>query len=183
MKKVEKGQFGYLAYKRKIELMKTLTLLGISLAIFMMGYLTTKTKANYLTVVAILGCLPASKVAVSFFMYCKAKSSKIEIKNGVDQLQIQGFYDLYFTTYDRNISIDHLIIFEGMILGLSTDPSFVEKEFEEHLKKQLAISGIKDVPCKIFTDLSKYLERLGQIGDKPMGNSEAIQKVLFAISL
>ncbi len=59
--KTEKGNAGYLNYKRKIEIIRTLAYFGIVIAILLLGYFQTGTKLNLLTVVAIVGCLPASK--------------------------------------------------------------------------------------------------------------------------
>ena len=59
MKKTEKGMPGYLNYKRKIEIIRTLAYFGIVIAILLLGYFQTGTKLNLLTVVAIVGCLPA----------------------------------------------------------------------------------------------------------------------------
>ena len=67
--KVQKGQYGYLSYKKKFSAIVTIGMFALSLAIFIMGYVTTKTNANLLTVVAVLGCLPASKSAVSMLMF------------------------------------------------------------------------------------------------------------------
>ena len=64
MKKIQKGKPGYLNYKRKVEILRTVIYFVIVLAIFALGYWQTHTRLNLLTVVAILGCLPASKALV-----------------------------------------------------------------------------------------------------------------------
>ena len=64
MKKIQKGKPGYLNYKRKVEILRTVIYFAIVLAIFALGYWQTHTRLNLLTVVAILGCLPASKALV-----------------------------------------------------------------------------------------------------------------------
>ena len=61
MKKAEKGTPGYLDYKRKIEIIRTIIYFGIVVAVFLLGYFQTGTRLNLLTVVAVLGCLPASR--------------------------------------------------------------------------------------------------------------------------
>ena len=50
--------------KEKIEIIRTLAYFGIVIAILLLGYFQTGTKLNLLTVVAIVGCLPASKALV-----------------------------------------------------------------------------------------------------------------------
>ena len=68
MTKAKKGEYSYLSWRKKQEILKTTVLFGISAAIFVMGYFSTGSKNNLLTVVAVLGCLPASKSAVSMIM-------------------------------------------------------------------------------------------------------------------
>ena len=48
MKKTEKGMPGYLNYKRKIEIIRTLAYFGIVIAILLLGYFQTGTKLNLL---------------------------------------------------------------------------------------------------------------------------------------
>ena len=66
MKKTEKGNAGYLNYKRKIEIIRTLAYFGIVIAMLLLGYFQTGTKLNLLTV-AIVGCLPASKALQGYY--------------------------------------------------------------------------------------------------------------------
>ena len=60
-----KGTFGYLEKKKRNAILWTILCFGISLAVFLAGYLTTGTRKNLLTVVAVLGCLPACKSIVN----------------------------------------------------------------------------------------------------------------------
>ena len=46
MRKINKGEYGYIHKKRKAESIKTISMFAISLAIFVMGYISTKTKSN-----------------------------------------------------------------------------------------------------------------------------------------
>ena len=57
MKKVQKGDPGYLDHKKRIEIIRTIIYFGIVAAVFLLGYSQTHTRRNILTVVAILGCL------------------------------------------------------------------------------------------------------------------------------
>ena len=63
-----KGTFGYLEKKKRNAILWTILCFGISLAVFLAGYLTTGTRKNLLTVVAVLGCLPACKSIVNLIM-------------------------------------------------------------------------------------------------------------------
>ncbi len=64
MTRVQKGTPGYLDYKKKVEIIRTVIYFGIVAAVFFLGYSQTGTRLNLLTVIAILGCLPAGKALV-----------------------------------------------------------------------------------------------------------------------
>ena len=82
-----KGEAGYIDQKKKKELLKVILEFGIVLALFITGYITTKTRLNLLTLVAVLGCLPASKAMVGFLMLLPRKSLA---KEKVDLVEKRG---------------------------------------------------------------------------------------------
>ena len=110
MKKTEKGMPGYLNYKRKIEIIRTLAYFGIVIAILLLGYFQTGTKLNLLTVVAIVGCLPASKALVGVitrFPYRSIDGERAkEIASKTDLLTV--CYDMVITSRDHILSLIHI---------------------------------------------------------------------------
>ena len=54
MKKVEKGEFGYLAYKKSRNMIKTIIAFAVVLVIFIIGFIIWKSKNNYLTMLAVV---------------------------------------------------------------------------------------------------------------------------------
>ena len=63
-----KGTFNYLDTQRKYEIARTIIYFAVSFSLFIAGYITTGTRKNLLTVVAVLGMLPASKSLVSTYI-------------------------------------------------------------------------------------------------------------------
>ena len=61
MKKAVKGTYGYIKTKRTFVLLRTILYFIISLALLFAGIISTGSRKNLLTVVAVLGCLPAAK--------------------------------------------------------------------------------------------------------------------------
>ena len=185
--KVQKGQYGYLSYKKKLSAIITIGMFALSLAIFIMGYVTTKTNANLLTVVAVLGCLPASKSAVSMIMFLKAKGCSEEDKNVVEAAigSLDGYYDLYFTGYSKNFPTDHLIVTKNAIIAYSADKKITEKEFNEHMKDILNKERIHDITVKLFTDRNKYVNRLKELNQSEVDTAArmGMVKMLFQVSL
>ena len=185
--KVQKGNFGYLAYKKKFSAFITIGMFSLSLAIYLMGYLTTRTNANLLTVVAVLGCLPASKSAVSMIMYLKAKGASEEDKTVIEEVKgnLYGYYDLYFTGYQKNFPINHLTVTNNSIVAYSSDSKITEKEFNEHIKDLLNKERIHDITIKLFTDRQKYCNRLVELNHLESDTTarKDIVQMLFNVSL
>ena len=74
MTKAPKGVHGYTDAHKKRQLLKTILFFLLPAAIFLIGYLTTGTKKNYFTIIAVVGCLPACKELVNVLMFWKRAS-------------------------------------------------------------------------------------------------------------
>ena len=59
--KIKKGDAGYISRQKRNCIIKTVIEFGIVVALFVLGIWQTGDRLNLLTVVAVLGCLPASK--------------------------------------------------------------------------------------------------------------------------
>ena len=66
--KIQKGDAGYLRRRKRLLILEAVVSFGLVAALIIAGYVTTKTKLNLLTVVAVLGCLPASRILVNLIM-------------------------------------------------------------------------------------------------------------------
>lgn len=181
-----KGEKNYLSNQLKYEIVRTVLMFLLSAAIYLIGYFTTKTNKNLLTIVAILGCLPACKSLVSTIMFIRFKSCPRALADTIASASndLLFAFDRVFTSYDKNYSVDHLVVSGGMITGLSLSKKFVEEDFIKHLDKYLKAENYKDVPIKIFKDEKKYVERLsGMPRNEITERDEGIMRVLLNISL
>ena len=61
--KATKGEAGYIQARKKQLILKAVLEFGIVIALLILGIWQTHTRLNLLTVVAVLGCLPAAKSA------------------------------------------------------------------------------------------------------------------------
>lgn len=182
-----KGSKGYLDTQKKYEIGRTVLYFAISISLFVAGYIQTKERVNVLSLVAALGCLPASKSLVVAIMFCRFKSlgkelsDKIETKaNGLTQL-----FDLAFTSEKKTFLVNHAVIHHGLIVGYSNQQNFSDKEFQAHLTNILTLDGHKDITIKVFTDLDKYEHRLEQLKEVPCtdSNIESIAHTLKSVTL
>ena len=77
MKKAVKGTYGYLKIKRNWVFIRTIVFFAISIAIFITGYVTTGSRKNLFTIVAVLGCLPACKSLVNLILFFRADRKSV----------------------------------------------------------------------------------------------------------
>ena len=185
--KIQKGSFGYLSYKKKFSAIVTIAMFAISITLYIAGYITTKNNANLLTVVAVLGCLPASKSAVGMIMFLKAKGATVEDKMSIENVigNLDGYYDLYFTGYQKNFPTNHIVVTKNSIIAYSSNTKITEKDFNEHMKDILNKERIHDITVKLFTDREKYCNRLIELNKSEADTSarKDIVNMLFNVSL
>ena len=185
--KYTKGDYLYLQNKKKIEIIKTIVFFGISAALYLAGYITTGSNKNYLTIVAVLGCLPASKSAVSMIMNLRIKGcSEKAYKAIAEKVQEnEGAYNLYFTSYDKNFDMAHVYAKGMTVIGFTENSKILENDFEEHIKTVLNKDAIKGVNVKLYKDLEKYVARIQQIQnlENEKSREKDIMKTLYAVSL
>lgn len=160
-----KGTRNYIDTQKKYELIRTFIFFFIPISLFIAGYVTTKTKVNLLTIVAVVGLLPACKSMVGAIMFLKHRSlsqvnaEKIDATNhGLPQL-----FDMVFTTYDKTHVVSHMVIAGNTVCGFSENKNFKEKDFNTHIQNVLKTDGYKNISVKVFTDINKYTERLEQL--------------------
>ncbi len=186
-----KGQIGYLKTQLRYEIARTLLYFGICLGLVLAGFFATGSRLNWLTLFAVLGCLPSCQSLVSVILFAKAKPcSEALTKDILDALQeaakdaqdaakdaaqdagkdaakdaapAPGLFDLAFTAYDTTFYIAHLYIKNNTVIGICEMPAFDEAKFNKHFYEVMRNDGFSNISGKIFTDKKKYLARLKQI--------------------
>ena len=186
-KKYEKGEYEYASYSKLKSWIITLIMYALSASIYTIGYVTTGSNKNLLTIVAILGVLPASKSLIGAIMNTRVRildesvSSKIE----ANIASLKGLYNLYLTSYDINFYIAHCVITKDSLIAYTTDKDFDNKRFDEHIKKHMKIEGIQDILIKVFDNEEAYLNRLSQLArsDQSAQTNEKLINLLKNISV
>jgi hypothetical protein len=182
-----KGNRRYIKSQRVYEVLRTALYFAVAISLFVAGWVQTGERTNLLTVVAILGCLPASKSLVGAIMYfrysgCDEQTAE-EIATHAGDLTC--LFDCVFTSAKKTHQIAHLAVRGGTICGYTSDSKFSDKDFGEHLKHHLSLDGHKNVSVKVFTDIKKYQERLEQMQqlEEDSATSLAILSTLRSIML
>lgn len=160
--KIRKGDYGYISSQKKRRLAITLVLFAIPLMIFFTGLIQTKTRNNLLTVVALLGCLPACKSLVGMIMMWMQKPMKREIYEKIvpHTGDLVMSYEMCLTTYEKNLFVDAFAVCGNTVVGYADQLKQKDSAYmEEHVQKILRSNGYKE-KVRIFTELKPFLERL-----------------------
>lgn len=182
-----KGSRDYIRTQKIYEILRTVLYFGISLSLFAMGVFTTGSRLNLLTIVAVLGCLPASKSAVNMIMFLRCKGLDREVARQLEPCEgdLTCLYDMVFTSYARTYEVGHMTVKGNVICGYSEKKEFPERDFQAHLEPILKADSHNNVTVKIFTDLEKYKERLRQLQalEVEQDNAESIARTLKSVVL
>lgn len=173
MKKTAKGTPGYLDYKKKVEIIRTVIYFGIVAAVFFLGYSQTGTRLNLLTVVAILGCLPSAKALVGVitrFPYPSVdRKMAEEIDSRTEHLTV--CYDLVITSREKIMPVDCIVISGHNIFGYTHYEKVDLNELARHIKSILAQNQITGLTVKILNQYKPFLARA-----EGLNNIAAVEK-------
>lgn len=199
--KIRKGDFGYIRKQKKKRTLITLVLFGIVALLFITGIIQTGTRLNTFTVVAAVGCIPASRSAVELIMMLMQKTvaeslyQQVEAKAG----DLIRAYELVISAYEKNTPIDSLVVCGYQIAGYSSQQKTDVKFIEKHMRDILKGNGYQ-ADIKIYKELKPYLERVETLAAKKedvekeisftknekypeLSRSELVKHTLLAISL
>ncbi len=168
MSKPVKGERGYTDAHKKSQILKTVLFFLIPIAIFVLGYVSTDTRRNYFTILAIVGCLPACKEMVNVLMFLKRHSMPEELYREIESHagNLERAYELVLTTYEKNYPVHSLVICGNEITGYTTMKNADLKPLQEHIVKMMKENGITGVHVHIFTELKTYLDRVDTLAKR-----------------
>ncbi len=182
-----KGTKNYLKSQKKYEIMRTVIYFAISLTLFIAGWVHTGSRENLLTIVAVLGCLPACKSTVDMIMFLRYAGCKPEHADAIETHRegLTDLYDLVFTAYDKNYRVSHMTVRGNTICGFTDDDKMDEQAFYKHLDALLKKDNFKDTSIKIFKDIKKYTDRMEQLKALPAEENltDGIIATLKSVSL
>ena len=173
MKKVQKGAPGYLDYKKKVEIIRTIVYFGIVAAVFILGYSQTGTRLNLLTVVAILGCLPAGKALVGViarFPYRSIEKERAdEIAGKTAHLTV--CYDMVITSEEKIMPVDCIVISGSNIFGYTHNKKADLKMVSDHIKAMLKQNGYTGLAVRVLNEYKPFITRA-----EGLNNIAAVEK-------
>lgn len=171
--KIIKGNPGYINKHKKNAILKAVLEFGIVIALLILGIMETKSRLNLLTLVAVLGCLPASKALVEVIMIFPHHSIHDEVAEEIKNktTELTTVYDLVLTSEKHIMPIDCVVVSDNMICGYTsnkkTDVAFAAK----HIKQMLYANQYTKVSVKIFDNYTAFLTRA-----EGMNNIASVEK-------
>ena len=207
LNRIAKGDYGYLEKQTQRELIKTLIFFMSSFGVLLIGIILTGTKNNLLTIVAVLGFLPAAKELITCIMFTKAKKFRCpqafydEVQNaiirsgdgtkaddtdkddtdgaGTDEADVPlVVYDLYMTSQEKNYPILSMCCRNKTLIGIADWQKFDYPKAEEHIRIMLKQNGHKNVAVKIFPEREKYISRIKELQEQKAEHVEEDQAIL-----
>ena len=189
--KISKGDFGSVKYRRKVSIIRTVIIFAIDIGIFILGLLLNNgDRGNIWSVIAAIGVVPGGMSVINIIMFARVPGMKRADYEVISKHTkgLRVVYELYFTTYEKNMFVDAIIICgEYVTCYTSTHPSQQDLTFmEKNIRKHVLQDGYK-VTVKIFDNMKNFLERTDQLAEKreslEMDRDDRVESVLMAISL
>ncbi|MCD8074147.1 MAG: hypothetical protein LUF27_03765 [Lachnospiraceae bacterium] len=202
MKKVKKGTRGYISFEKKKRFLQTLLMFILPIGIYIIGYVTVKSRLNLFTVIAILGCLPACKSMVGLIMILMQHSMPDDRYDAIKQAagDLTVGYELVITAYEHTSLVEAAVVCGDQVVCFTpdekTDPAYLEK----HIRQILSSNGFTEAQVKVMKELKPYLQRVSVLAKNPekyreglsytpderypgLSRDEVVYQVLLAISL
>lgn len=189
-KRVSKGEFGYINNHKIYTIFRTILFFAMALGIYAIGYKNTGTNKNLLTIVSILGLLPASKSCVNMIMFLRFKSldkdlySRLKSQSDTTTL----LYENVLTTTEKSYFLPAILYRNHTIISYCENKANEALAIiENHLKDSMKIEKI-DVTVKVFRNEEQFTDRCKSIcqmeqDDDDKALMETVYATIKAISL
>lgn len=168
---IQKCSPGYISYKKKISIIWILVFIAIGVAVFLAGYFWTHTRANLLTVLAVLMVLPAAKRVVALVVMLPRKSVSKERYELVKQAVGEGvlFSDYVFTSTEKIMHLDFVVIRNGNVLAVIA-PSKQDRAYMKNYLESSVHKVAADYRVRVFDGdeaLLAHMKKLTQNSGTP----------------
>lgn len=189
-KRIDKGDFGYINNHKIYTIFRTVLFFAMALGIYAIGYVNTGTNKNLLTIVAILGLLPASKSCVNMIMFLRFKSLDKSLHSRLKD-SAQGtvlLYENVLTTTEKSYFLPAILYRNHTIISYCENKANEALAIiENHLKESMKIEKI-DVTVKVFKNEEQFIDRcIGlcrmEQDDEDKSLLETVYATIKAISL
>lgn len=189
---VKKGQPGYIKARKQRYLLIAIVEFAVVAALVIAGYIVTGSKMNLVTVVAVLICLPASKMLVEFITMAPYKGIDAKKHKEIEAkapLLIKA-YDMIVTSEETVMPISAVVISDRVVCGYTASEKVDTEKAAAHIRQMLRQNQFDQMTVKIFRDYIAFLSRaegmnrIAQIepSDSP-DTEEHIKNLILSIAM
>lgn len=172
-----KCEFGYIQKQKIFQSLMLLLFVAVGVGLFLTGLLITGTRANIFTVLGILMVLPAAKRIISLVVMVPRRSvDKDRYDRMRETVAEEGilYTDYVFTSPDKIMSFDFLIIQNQNVMGILSEKKQEEAYILDYLQKGVD-SQASGYQVKLFSSdekFYKYYHRLTEGSSKQERDEE-----------
>ncbi len=153
-----KCEFGYIQKQKVFQSLMLLLFVAVGVGLFVAGLLITGTRANIFTVLGILMVLPAAKRIIALVVMVPRKSvDKVRYDQMRQTVAEEGilYTDYVFTSPDKIMSFDFLIIQNQNVMGILSEKKQDEAYILDYLKKSVE-SQASGYQVKLFSSDEEF---------------------------
>lgn len=190
--RIQKGEPGYIKAQKMKFLVGTIAEFAVVIGLVVLGYVQTGSRLNLLTVVAVVGCLPAAKMMVELIALWPHHSIEPGVYKEVEEKAplLMKACDLVITGNDKVMPVNVFVISDHTVYGFTDSQKTDEAKLSSYLKEMLKNNRIEKVTVKIFHDYTAFLARaegmnnimtVDRSSDRRRENT--IRRLLLAVSI
>ncbi len=170
--KLQKGDYGYITHRKKIQLIKIIIGVALVIAVLVTGIVTTGSRKNLLTVGSILLVLPVANIAVNYIaMFCFKKLSKEEADEFMTASEGKvTSCDMIVTANQKLVPIQVSVIYKNGIVAYSNSKDLKRKEAESDMNKLLKAIGCP-YTIRIMNEWKPFIRQVQSI-EAPISEEE-----------
>ncbi len=190
-KKAKKGRPGYLDYKLQVEILRTVAYFVIVAALFWLGYSQTHSNKNLLTVVAVVGCLPASKALVGVITRLPYRSMDKKTAREIrdKSVNLTMAYDLVLTSKEKIMPVGSIAILGNKVFGYAPSDKVDVDYAARFVRQMLSENELGKVDVRLVHQYGGFLSKLEAMDKSAEGKERQrererqIANVIMNISL
>lgn len=186
MFKKKKGEYGYIAKSKRIDVIKMVIYVVIALAIFVLGlFLNKMSYQNIFTIIAILFVLPWARVLVEFIVFFPYKTPDKEQYDKVASVITDDAVlasDMVITSTEKSMGLNFLVMGNGYVVGLVMNEKQNVDEIQNYLRK--GVNNWSDkYRVKMYGNFADFLRDVREAKEKeiPEKERENVEKFLFSL--
>lgn len=185
MKKIQKGDYGYINQHKIIQLCITFVSLLMVLLIFYTGILQYHNTKNIFTVIAAVSVIPAAKFAVSYLVLIKHHSCDRELYENTRSAAGDSIVlaDLVISSTEKTYPVPVAVIRDNSLFLYSTIDTSNLSKTEKYIR-QIIETESKVTTVRIFTEEEKFINATKSLSKNAPGKfDEKIKHVLLIYSM